>query len=415
MLRSMSTFLMCSKKLLLDTAFKHLNGKGQEFEMETWELDQMKSLVRNRAFTMSQSAQAHLILSTRIFEIACADTGILCHFRHIHGDRFELWITDAHKGQVLGAGIFCQKLSAEFSDVYCPMDPTKLLRSLDPYKHLHHLLHLCTVHYKCNINTPKPYTSQKTRNAMLSLSSSQVHPDLEGTFRIIHCVPTPLIEKGGRKAKAWLKDKQTGSRFTFPAIYQSASLIPLEIWKAALSTSNRNEQAHRNINCDGVNLTMLSGIMRGMQYDARVVDTLQLYSSQGIYVRDQMATHFRRLQRSLNRHIIVQTHLATAAATLANEDTPANILVAPPVAMRIAYSHLAGCEEGSTIGPLCPINNKHPGPLFTTTPLAGLQAPAHDAICSTRGCLYYQMNNQRITYIFPASRISLLMFLTKPC
>jgi hypothetical protein len=147
---------------------------------------------------------------------------------------------------------------------------------------------------------------------MLSLSSSQTHPDLDGAFQI--------IENGGRKAKglsfffgyfigsyalyplAWLKDKRIGSKFAIPALYQPASLIPLEIWKSAPSTTNGNEQAHRNINRDGVNLTMLGGIMRGMQYDARAMEALELHSSQGIYSRDQTATHFRRLQRSLNRH-----------------------------------------------------------------------------------------------------------------
>ncbi|KAJ7300482.1 hypothetical protein DFH08DRAFT_970245 [Mycena albidolilacea] len=102
MLRSMSALLMRSKKLSLDTAFKRLNGKWQEFEMETWEVDHMKSIIGTRAFTTSQSAEAHLILFTRIFEIAHADTGIPCRFRHIHGEGFEIWITDAHKGQALG-------------------------------------------------------------------------------------------------------------------------------------------------------------------------------------------------------------------------------------------------------------------------------------------------------------------------
>lgn len=101
---------------------------------------------------------------------------------------------------------------------------------------------------------------------------------------------------------AWLKDKRIGSKFALPALYQPMSLIPLEIWKSAPSTTNGNEQAHRNINRDGVNLTMLGGIMRAMQYDARAMGTLELHSSQGIYSRDQTATHFRRLQRSLNRH-----------------------------------------------------------------------------------------------------------------
>ncbi|KAK7001996.1 hypothetical protein R3P38DRAFT_3608943 [Favolaschia claudopus] len=288
MLKSMSDFLMRAKTLSLDTAFRRLNGKWQEFEMETWELKHMKS------FTTSQSAQAHLILFTRIFEIAAADTGIPCRFRHIHGKGFELWITDSHKGQALGAGMFCERLSATLGDVYCPMEPTKLLRLLDPYEHLRRFLRFCTVHYKRNINELKPYTTQKVRNPMLSLSSSQVHPNLEGAFA--------MIEGGGRKAKAWLKDKRIGSKFALPAIYQPASLIPLELWKSAPSTTNGNEQAHRNINRDGVNLTILGGIMRGMQYDARAMEALQLHSTQGIYIRDQTATHFRRLQRSLNRH-----------------------------------------------------------------------------------------------------------------
>ncbi|KAJ7817391.1 hypothetical protein B0H14DRAFT_2374051 [Mycena olivaceomarginata] len=121
---------------------------------------------------------------------------------------------------------------------------------------------------------------------MLSLASSEFHPDLDGALKI--------IENGGPKAKAWLKDKITGTKFALPALYQPMSLIPLEIWKASPSSTNGNEQSHRNVNRDGVNLTLLAGIMRGMQYDAR--------SSHGIYHRDQISTHFRRAQRSVNRH-----------------------------------------------------------------------------------------------------------------
>jgi hypothetical protein len=123
MLQSMSSFLMRSKKLSLDTAFKRLSGKWQEFEMETWELDNMKcmsshfttsseaniftaAVIGTRAFTTSQSAEAHVILFTRIFEIAFGDTGLPCRFRHIHGEGFELWITDSHKGQALGGSFF---------------------------------------------------------------------------------------------------------------------------------------------------------------------------------------------------------------------------------------------------------------------------------------------------------------------
>ena len=87
-----------------------------------------------------------------------------------------------------------------------------------------------------------------------------------------------------------------------PALYQPASLIPLEIWKASPSTTNGNEQAHRNINRDGVNLSVLGAIMRGMQYDRRAEASLGLHESHGIYTRDQLATHFYRMARSVNRH-----------------------------------------------------------------------------------------------------------------
>ncbi|KAJ7265241.1 hypothetical protein C8J57DRAFT_1069413, partial [Mycena rebaudengoi] len=302
MFQSMSSFLMRSKKLSLDTAFKRLSGKWQEVEMETWELDNMKSVIGTRAFTTSQSAEAHVILYTRIFEIAFGDTGLPCRFRHIHGEGFELWITDSHKGQALGAGMLCQKLCAELGDIYCPIEPTRLLRTLSPYDQLQRFLRLCTTHFKRNVDELRPYITPQVRSAMLSLSSSQVHPNIDEAFR--------TIENGGCKAKAWLKDKRVGSKFALPALYQPASLIPLEIWKSAPSTTNGNEQAHRNINHDGVNLTVLGGIMRGMQYDARAMGALELHSSQGVYSRDQTATHFRRLQRSLNRH--GKVHLGTA-------------------------------------------------------------------------------------------------------
>jgi hypothetical protein len=74
-------------------------------------------------------------------------------------------------------------------------------------------------------------------------------------------------------------DKEIGSPFVIPAIYQPASCIPLEIWKASPSTSNWNEQAHRNVNRDGTRLTLLAAIMRGMQYDERALASIKLFAS----------------------------------------------------------------------------------------------------------------------------------------
>jgi len=101
-------------------------------------------------------------------------------------------------------------------------------------------------------------------------------------------------------SKAWLNDK-IKNKFVIPAIYQPLSLIPIEVWKAGPQTTNGNEQAHRNINRDGVNLTLLGGIMRGLQYDQRAMDALSLHDIHGIISRDQEATHFRRLERSVQR------------------------------------------------------------------------------------------------------------------
>ncbi|KAF8582983.1 hypothetical protein K439DRAFT_1349952, partial [Ramaria rubella] len=71
-----------------------------------------------------------------------------------------------------------------------------------------------------------------------------------------------------------------------------ASKIPLDVWKALPLTSNGDEQAHRNINQDGMKLTMLAGIMRGMQYDSRAMCGLKVLHKHGIHTRDQHTTHF---------------------------------------------------------------------------------------------------------------------------
>lgn len=99
----------------------------------------------------------------------------------------------------------------------------------------------------------------------------------------------------------WLKDKERSSPFAIPALYQPASKIPLEVWRASPSTSNGNEQSHRNINRDGIKLTLLAGIHRGMQYDSRAMRGIKVLSKHGIHNRDQHASHFRRAARAISR------------------------------------------------------------------------------------------------------------------
>ncbi|KAF8955028.1 hypothetical protein BDZ97DRAFT_1634183, partial [Flammula alnicola] len=275
MSHDMSKHLLMTAHLSIDTSFKRVYGKWQEFEMESWDVHYKKSVISARAFTTSQSAAAHLVLFTRIFDIAQADTGLPVQFYHIHGHRFRTWIADAHKGQALGAGRFCQKL-CEALDGFCSLESVRRpLRDLTPYDHLRRFLWLCTIHFKRNIHEIRKFISPEVAAAMYSLSSSQMH-DIEKAFEIINA--------GGPKARAWLKDK-LDAKFVLPAIYQPRSLIPLEVWLASPPTTNGNEQGHRNIMRDGIGLTLLGGIMRGLQHDFRIMVGLLLQQTFGIHSR----------------------------------------------------------------------------------------------------------------------------------
>ncbi|KAG1814626.1 uncharacterized protein BJ212DRAFT_1242882, partial [Suillus subaureus] len=251
MTQRMLWHLMQAKQLLIDTSFKCVHG-WQEFELESWDIAHMKSIIGARAFTTSQSAQAHFILFQQIFEIASADTGCTVQFHYMHGEGIQTIIADGHKGQGLGKYIFLHS------------EPATMTQPLSFATWIHmatcsQFYCLCLAHYKCNIHSLRSQVLKDMEIAMLTIASAEPHPDLQGTLT--------KIKKGGKKAAAWLKDKIEGTKFTLPALYQPNSLIPLEIWKALPTTTNSNEQAHRNVNRDGVGLTLLGGIMRGFHYD----------------------------------------------------------------------------------------------------------------------------------------------------
>jgi len=98
-----------------------------------------------------------------------------------------------------------------------------------------------------------------------------------------------------------LKDKVETNQFALPALYHPASLIPEDIWCAYPATTNGNEQAHRNVNRDGVNLTLLGGIMRGRAFDDRAAQSIDVHASLGIDTCDRDSTHTYRASRSITR------------------------------------------------------------------------------------------------------------------
>ncbi|KAF9232988.1 hypothetical protein BU15DRAFT_66970 [Melanogaster broomeanus] len=287
----MSSQLMQAKRLSIDTSFKRAQG-WQEFEIESWDSECKRSVVGARTFTTSQTAKAHLILFQRIFEIATADTGIQVRFRHIHGDGIESVVADSHKGQGLGLGMFCIEISRNVKTP-CTYEPHHLISELTPYEHLRRFYRLCVAHFKRNIHSLKGIVSKEVYSAMMSLATSEQHPDIQAT---LNC-----IRNGGPKAAAWLKDKIDSTKFALPALYQPESLIPSIIWKACPSTTNGNEQAHRNAYRDGVNLTLLAGIMKGMKYDQAAMVSIDTHSTFGIMTRDTDATHAFRAARAVSR------------------------------------------------------------------------------------------------------------------
>ncbi|KAL4063524.1 hypothetical protein J3A83DRAFT_4192498 [Scleroderma citrinum] len=236
----MSLQLLQAVRFSIDTSFKHLHA-WQEFEIKSWDHQHMHSVVSARAFTMSQSAEAHHILFRCIFEIAQQDTNLLVKFCHIHKCGIEAMIANGHKGQGLGR------------------------------KLVHNIKFSLTFPFRSwqNAVTPEVY------GAMLSLSSFKAQPDLEMTLR--------TIQTGRRKAKAWLKDKITGTKFALPALYFPKSLIPCDIWKACPTTTNSNEQSHHNINHNGTSLTILGGIMHTQDYDDQMDTSINMHATYGIH------------------------------------------------------------------------------------------------------------------------------------
>ena len=62
----------------------------------------ISAMVLARAFTTSQSADAHVVLFRCICSIAEQDTGVPVRFLHIHGMGIESVVANGHRGQALG-------------------------------------------------------------------------------------------------------------------------------------------------------------------------------------------------------------------------------------------------------------------------------------------------------------------------
>ena len=99
----------------------------------------------------------------------------------------------------------------------------------------------------------------------------------------------------------WLKDKLAANGMMLAAVYRPASMIPVEIWKASPTTTNGNEQSHRNIYHDGIKMSLVPGAMRSFQFDYRAMVTLEIFEEYGIHPRDRLPTYYLRAARAIVR------------------------------------------------------------------------------------------------------------------
>jgi hypothetical protein len=87
--------------------------------------------------------------------------------------------------------MYCVQLSQSVT-MPCPYEPHRRLCDLGPYDHLRRFYRLCVAHYKRNVHALRTHVSDKVYAAMLSLATSEQHPDIQKTLSI--------IRSGGPKA-----------------------------------------------------------------------------------------------------------------------------------------------------------------------------------------------------------------------
>ncbi|KIJ27156.1 hypothetical protein M422DRAFT_271709 [Sphaerobolus stellatus SS14] len=230
---------MATTRISIDTSYKCI-AKWLEFEKEAFFPSYNRSIVVARAFIMSQSAAAHLLLFRCIYHISQMDTGRPFRLRYAHGEGLDSITADRHRGQAVGMGLFCQETTKSMPG-NCAYDPGKPLCELTAYDHLKQLYRYCLSHYTRHVRELRGHVESQVLTAMMSLATADILP--EHVYKNI----LQLIRRSSKKRADWLKDKEAAEGWAMAAIYRGKSLMPLSIWKAAPSTSNVNVQKRKNI------------------------------------------------------------------------------------------------------------------------------------------------------------------------
>nr|GAT44274.1 predicted protein [Mycena chlorophos] len=227
-------------------------------------------------------------------------------FKRVNGwYEFEMGCMDRRVNT--GLGLYLQDRAASMPPKRDLSEPHRTVQELGPYEHLAHFVRLCSNHYLRNIKSCA--VPNATKNMMRSLLCAR-HPDFEGTLARIQ-------NEGGKAAQDWVSDKYS-SGFAWAAICQQYSKIPLPIWEIEGKTTNYIESAHRDINNEGVHLTLLGGVQKGLKYDLFKQSTVATQEAFGVLptynngyisntivrnLRRQDASHLRTLQ-ARDMHVV---------------------------------------------------------------------------------------------------------------
>ncbi|KAG6808370.1 hypothetical protein H0H92_004354 [Tricholoma furcatifolium] len=219
-------------------------------------------------------------------------------WRHLHAntcDKTEGMIlhfaADQHRGQAKGLGLHLHNLAQRMPEKYDLHEPEKLLASLNPYKHLHCIFRLCTVHVCRNIHDVRGI-SDDVRNLMRGLICLN-HSNWESML-------TQIATLGGKPGAEWVKEK-VNSKFAFEGLCWEKSFIPLSIWKAGEANSNLIESVHADVNREGTSCSLLGGIAKGRAFDNLKMKTLLAFETAGIRPSYQMGHLSENITRNLKQ------------------------------------------------------------------------------------------------------------------
>ncbi|KAF7322124.1 hypothetical protein MKEN_00736200 [Mycena kentingensis (nom. inval.)] len=251
-----------------------------------------------RVFVNSQCAEVHKLIFELIASIVEQDTGRCLKIRHLHAQHphdhtgILQWAADQHCGQAKGLGLWLQAVAAAMPIRADLHEPWRTVQTLGPYEHLERIFRLCSNHYLRNIRSSTvPETVKVLMRQLWCLS----HPNWEGTLRQIKTL-------GGKAGQDWVRDKHT-CRFAWAGICHAKSKIPLAVWQAGDSTTNLIEAVHRDVNREGVHLTLLGGVQKGLAFDSFKQRTMRVQENYGIFP-GYRGSHisdnaFRNLQRKV--------------------------------------------------------------------------------------------------------------------